>query len=244
MEISKWQLGIRVCCHLVREHSRTPLGRCGKSQGVMGTPCPKRCWKRTQAPLGVSLVASVHWWKFFHLPGDLKLSGMTVRWRTSIKSRNMSSLYSREVCVHKNLSFWKHGCIPDCKKSSVHKLFCSSLMMYCCSVDQHQPWIGLYANASTSLHGNKHPGSCSVWRLCLLKNTRALQVAPEMLSTPEHHDKSCRSCVFGSHKRSILNCLWSERRKPAKEQNTEQIIGLWKPHQKAMLFFITWCCFT
>lgn len=62
-------------------------------------------------------------------------------------------------------------------------------MMHCCSVDEHKPWIGLYANGSTSLHGGRQPGAPMFGDCVSKNNTRALQVAPEMLSTPERHDR-------------------------------------------------------
>jgi len=72
------------------------------------------------------------------------------------------------------------------------------------------------------------------------KNTRALQVAPEMLSIPEHHDRVAEVVFLDPTKEvySIVGEVKGDPHKPAEEKNTEQIIGLWKPHRKAMLFFI------
>ena len=121
------------------------------------------------------------------------------------------------------------------------KLFCSSFTMHCCSVDQHtEPWIGCYVNPSTSPSGSQQPGSCSVGRLCLQRKTRANQGAREMLSTPEHHDRVADVVFWNPTKEvySIVGEVKGDPDEPADDQNTEQMVGLWKPHQKAMLGFI------
>jgi len=61
-----------------------------------------------------------------------------------------------------------------------------------------------------------------------------------MLSIPEHHDRVAEVVFLDPTKEvySIVGEVKGDPHKPAEEKNTEQIIGLWKPHRKAMLFFI------